>query len=70
MGRHCPGREWVVGQDGQSTLEYALVMAAVLSVALCFGAFLKFLDGGAFAQGVVRALARRIPEGILDVLMF
>ena len=70
MGCHCSGRERLVDASGQSSLEYALVTAAVLAVAACFGAFLELLDGGVFTQGVVRTLARRIPEGVLDILMF
>ena len=68
MECHRSGRQRPLGCQGQSTLEYALVTVAALAIAVAFGTFLKMLDSGAFAMGVLDALARRLPTGVLDIL--
>lgn len=55
---------------GQGAVEYALVVAGVLVVALGFAAILHAVSQGGAAQGVADALTHRLPKGVLDVALF
>lgn len=57
-------------QKGQSSVEYAIVVAAFLSVALGFAAFLRALSNGVFSDVFLLCSSHRLLEGIIDVLAF
>ncbi len=78
MERDSRRNQWAVsaerplldGQEGQSSVEYAIVVAAFLSVALGFAAFLKALSNGAFSDVFLLCSSHKLLEGIIDVLAF
>ena len=52
-------------ENGQSTVEYALVVTAI-----GFSAFIHAIDSGAFADIVLQPMTHRLAKGVLDVLAF
>lgn len=64
------GRRLLERQEGQSSVEYAIVVAAFLSVALGFAAFLKALSSGSFSDAFLLCSSHRLLEGVIDVLAF
>lgn len=70
MECHRKRHQRTLGNTGQSTLEYALVTAAVLAVALCFEAVFEMASDGVLAERVVAALPRSLPMGLPDILAF
>ena len=57
-------------ENGQSTVEYALVVTAFIAVAIGFSAFIHAIDSGAFADIVLQPMTHRLAKGVLDVLAF
>ena len=67
-------------ENGQSTVEYALVVTAFIAVAIGFPAFIAVaigfpafihaIDSGAFADIVLQPMTHRLAKGVLDVLAF
>lgn len=57
-------------QSGQSSVEYAIVTAALIAVATCFAAFIRALSDGAFADAALFYSSHKLLEGIADVLAF
>lgn len=58
------------GRKGQGTVEYALITAAFLAIALCLGVLWRFIADGGFASGVVDSLTHRLTKGVADVVLF
>ena len=55
---------------GQGTVEYALVVAGVLVVAVGFSLIAHAVAEGGMAQGVLDSLTHRLPKGVLDAMLF
>lgn len=55
---------------GQGTVEYALVVAGVLIVAVGFSLIAHAVAEGGIAQGVLDSLTHRLPKGVLDAMLF
>lgn len=56
--------------SGQGTVEYALVVAGVLVVAVGFSLIAHAVAEGGMAQGVLDSLTHRLPKGVLDAMLF
>lgn len=56
--------------SGQGTVEYALVVAGVLVVAVGFSLIAHVVAEGGMAQGVLDSLTHRLPKGVLDAMLF
>lgn len=56
--------------EGQSTVEYALVVVAFLALAIALGVLWRFASEGNFAQDMTESLTHRIPQSVLDVVLF
>lgn len=59
-----------LGNSGQGTVEYALVTAALLAVAVCFALVMAHVSDGGAAEDVLSSLTHRLPKGVLDVMLF
>lgn len=57
-------------ENGQSTLEYALVATAFIAVAIGISTFIHAIDSGTFADIVLQSMTHRLAKGVLDVLAF
>mgnify|MGYP003371046944 FL=1 len=57
-------------RSGQSTVEYALVAAALSAIVLGLGALWRFASDGSVSQALARSLTHTLPSGVLDVLAF
>ena len=57
-------------ENGQSTVEYALVVTAFIAVAIGLSAFVHAIDSGAFTDVVLQPMTHRLAKGALDVLAF
>lgn len=57
-------------REGQSTVEYALVVVAFLAVAIALGVLWRFVSEGNLAQEMTETLTHRIPQSVLDVMLF
>ena len=57
-------------ENGQSTVEYALVVAAFIAVAIGLSAFIRAIDSRAFTDVVLQPMTHRLAKGVLDVLAF
>ena len=57
-------------ENGQSTVEYALVVTAFIAVAIGLSAFIHAIDSGAFTDVVLQSMTHRLAKGVLDVLAF
>ncbi len=57
-------------ENGQSTVEYALLVTAFIAVAIGLSAFIHAIDSGAFADVVLQPMTHRLAKGVLDVLAF
>lgn len=57
-------------ENGQSTVEYTLVVTAFIAVAIGFSAFIHVIDSGAFVDIVLQPMTHRLAKGVLDVLAF
>ncbi len=55
---------------GQGTVEYALVTAAFIAIALGLGVLWRFLAEGGFASGVQDSLTHRLLKGVADLVLF
>lgn len=56
--------------SGQSSVEYALVIVALLAIALGFGALYQAFSDGSVALIVVDSLTHRLPKGVFDIVLF
>lgn len=57
-------------ENGQSTVEYVLVVAAFIAIATGFSSFIHAIDSGTFADIVLQPMTHRLAKGVLDVLAF
>ncbi len=55
---------------GQGTVEYALVTAAFIAIALGLGVLWRFLAEGGFASDVTDSLTHRLLKGVADLVLF
>ena len=51
-------------------MEYAIVVAGVLIVAVAFSLLAHAVAEGGVAQGVLDSLTHRLPKGVFDVRLF
>lgn len=58
------------GRKGQATVEYALLVIAVLAIVLGMGALARAISSGALSIGVLDSLSHRLPKGVLDIALF
>lgn len=57
-------------EKGQSTVEYALVVAAFVAVAIGISAFVRAIASGTLSNIVLQSMTHRLAKGVLDVLAF
>ena len=61
MERHRLGHQRVVGDErGQATVEYALILAAFLTVVVGLGLLLRALDGGLFVEHALASASHHV----------
>ncbi len=60
----------LVDRSGQSTVEYALVAAALCAIVAGLGALWRFASGSGPATAMAASLTHAIPQGVFDVLAF
>ena len=56
--------------QGQSTLEYALVLVAILAIIIALSALWHFLSEEGFFSMVLASLAHRIPGVAYEILLY
>ena len=54
--------------DGQGTLEYALVLFALMAIITTLYVWWKYVSDGTFMNRVVLSLSHALPWGVVDVL--
>lgn len=61
-------------EEGQGTVEFALVTAAFLSVAIAFGALLRALESGLFVEHALTSASHHVgltmPANIADIFLY
>lgn len=73
VGRNCKRHEFALSNRGQATVEFALVVFALLCVVLGLGAILSKADLGVFIDHAITASSHNITNsisGVLDVLQY
>ena len=69
---HAPRYNWgaVANRRGQSTVEYALVVAGLLAIIVGLAALVRAVSAGAFEDVVLESLSHRLVRGVVDVVAF
>lgn len=63
-------RAVAIGESGQSTVEYAVVAAALTMMVVGMGALWRFFSDGSAVSVVIESLTHALPWGVLDVSAF
>ena len=63
-----------IGESGQGTVEYALVMAAIMSIVVALGALAKLLGDGTFVEHALACASHHVqaatPGAVADVFIY
>lgn len=77
-GRKRPRPLWRVvtllhDDEGQSTVEYAIVLGAFLAIAIALGALWRAMDDGTFLEHALSAASHHLSlsaAGVIDVFLY
>ena len=73
LGRHCQRHQWLVGDRGQGTVEYAIITVAFLGIITACGMIFRAFEAGAFVEHALDSASHSMHASvgwITDVFSF